>query len=289
MRKREIWLPDKIDDLALAQARATGVDISAFYAGLLSEHLLNGQPVKSEGPGFESGPGKHSPEDNESSQAPVTVGIAYPIADRIPANPDEEVGGFVRDPNDPDRPYDECDYGYFEYVGAGKGKFILTDNTGEDFDSSPPTLGTFEETGPRQGDYEMTVGFSHLSFDVAKTFPGFPVRSIRWAQRIVNAATGILGVAASVYKLKNGQKIGIAFKPNFLMIEALLQRKSGVRVSIYGEPDQFKSKPSSLGRGRGRYSRIVVKSDDDLEKLLPLVHQAYELKLGPVPDVVELG
>jgi len=69
------------------------------------------------------------------------------------------------------------------------------------------------------------------------------------------------------------------------MIEALLQRKSGVRVSIYGEPDQFNNKPSSLGRGRGRYSRIVVKSDEDLEKLLPLVRQAYRLKLGSVPDI----
>ncbi|WP_333646670.1 hypothetical protein [Candidatus Binatus sp.] len=290
MRKREIWLPDKIDEMALAQAQARGIDISAFYAGLLSEHLLNGQPVKSEALGFESGPGELSrPEDTVGSQDPISVGIAYPMVQRASAETteeaDEEVGGFVRDPNDPDRPYDECDWGNFKYVGPGKGDYVLTDNTGEDTDSSPPCAGTFEEVGPGQGDHLMTVGFSSLSLDVAKIFPGFPIRSIRWAQRIVNAATGIEGVVASEYKQKNGQKIGITFKPNFLMIEALLQRKSGVRVSIYGEPDQFNNKPSSLGRGRGRYSRIVVKSDEDLEKLLPLVRQAYRLKLGSVPDI----
>jgi hypothetical protein len=291
MRKREIWLPDKIDDIALVQARATGVDISAFYAGLLSEHLLNGQPVKSESPGSGSERRELSrAEEKVDSQDSIRLAIAYPTVERE-GEEGEEVGGFVRDPNDPDRPYDECEWGYFKKVGSGNGDYMLTDNTGEDPDSEPPIAGTFEQVGSGRGEYVMTEGFSTLQLDVAKIFPGFPIRSIRWAQRIVNAATGILGVgvAASVYKLKNGQKIGIAFKPNFLMIEALLQRKSGVRVSIYGEPDQFKNKPSSLGRGRGRYSRIVVKSDDDLEKLLPLVRQAYELKLGPVPDVDEIG
>ena len=205
------------------------------------------------------------------------------------ANPAEEVGGFVRDPNDSDRPDDECDWGYFEKVGTGKGDYVLTDNTGEDPDSEPPTVRepfAASRTWTRRP--RNDGGFSSLSLDAAKIFPGFPIRSIRWAQRIVNAATGVLGVVASEYKQKNGQKIGITFKPNFLMIEALLQRKSGVRVSIYGEPDQYKNKPSSLGRGRGRYSRIVVKNDEDLEQLLPLVRQAYRLKLGraPWPDAI---
>jgi hypothetical protein len=253
--------------MALAQARATGIDVSTFYAGLLSDHLLNGQPAGSEVLGSESGPPQLSRRD-----------------DKVGARSFQEVGGFVRDPNDPDRPLVECDFGYFEKVGSRKGDYVLTDNTGEDPDSLPPTAGTFEEAGPGQGDYIMTTGFSHLSLDVAKMFPGFPIRSIRYAQRVVNEATGIQGVLASEYKQKNGQKIGIIFKPNFLMIEALLQRKSGIRVSLYGEPDRFNNKPSSLGRGRGRYSRIVVKSDEDIETFLPLVRQAYELKLGPVPS-----
>ncbi|MGB8414297.1 MAG: hypothetical protein WCE23_15865 [Candidatus Binatus sp.] len=262
MIKREIILPDKIDEMALAQARAAGIDISAFYAGLLSDHLLNGEPAKLETLGSEPGPGE----------------LQHPES--------REVGGFIRDPNNSDRCDDKCDYGYFEYVGSGKGDHVLTDDTGENPDSSPPTAGTFEKTGPGQGDYVMTAGFGFSprpSLDVAKWFPGFPLRSIRYAQRVVDEATGIQGVVASEYKQKNGRKIGIAFKPNFLMIEALLQRKSGIRVSLYGEPDRFKDKPSSLGRGRGRYSRIVVKTDEDLKKLLLLVREAYVLKLGPVP------
>jgi hypothetical protein len=294
MRKREIWLPDKIDDMALAQAEAMGIDISVFYAGLLSDHLLKveaksiranlrGGKLIAEAVAImdaagipEPGPGPLWHPDDKFDPEGWTYSSSRGVQRR-------EVAGFVRNLSDPDRPPHECDQGYFRYVGRGKGDYHLTDNTGEDPDSSPPFLGTFEEAGPGQGDYVMTVGFSHLSLDVAKMFPGFPVRSIRYAQRVVNAATEIPGVVPSEYKLKNGQKIGIAFKPNFLMIEALLQRKSGIRVSIYGEPDQFNSKPSSLGRGRGRYSRIVVKSDDDLENLLPLVRQAYEFKLGPVP------
>jgi hypothetical protein len=268
MRKREIYLPDKIDEMGLAQAVAIGIDVSTFYAGLVADHLLNGQSPKSEILGTESGHLQSTRSDDN---------VDYPGS--------REVGGFVRDPNDPDRPLVDCDFGYFEKVGSRKGDYILTDNVGEDPGSLPPTLGTFEQVEPGQGDYMMMSGFSHLSLDVAKMFPGFPIRSIRYAQRVVDEATGIEGVVASEYKQKNGQRVGIVFKPNFLMIEALLQRHSGIRVSLYGEPERFSNKPSSLGRGRGRYSRIVIKSDKEIEDLLPLVRQAYELKLGPVPDI----
>lgn len=270
MRKREIWLPDKIDEMALAHAQAAGIDVSAYYAGLLSDHLLDGQPLKSQVLCSESRPGQlaHRPETVDSQRVQS-----------------REVAGFIRDQSDSDRPIHECDFAYFKNVGPRMGTHVLADNTGEDPDSSPPTAGTFEEMGPGLGDYEMTASFSHLSFDVAKIFPGFPIRSIRYAQKVVNEATGIPGVVASEHKQKNGQKVGIVFKPNFLMIEALLQRKSGIRVSLYGEPDRFSDRPRSLGRGRGRYSRIVVKSDEDLKKLLPLVRQAYELKLGPVSAI----
>jgi hypothetical protein len=268
MRKRVICLPDKIDEMGLAQAQATGVDVSSFYAGLLSDHLLNGQLPRSAAVSSESG----SPE-------PI------PGEDNVGFSSSKEVGGFIHDPNDPYRPVLDCEFGYFEEVGPGKGGYALMNNTGENLEDKPPTLGTFEKVGDGQGEYAMVIGFSHLNFDVAKVFPGFPIYSIRYAQEVVNEATKIPGVLASEYKQRNGQTIGIVFKPNFLMIEALLQRKSGIRVSLYGEPQRFKNRPSSLGRGRGRYSRIVVTSNEDLEKLLPLLRQAYELKLGPAPDI----
>ena len=56
-------------------------------------------------------------------------------------------------------------------------------------------------------------------------------------------------------------KNGITFKPNFLWIEALLQRKSGIRVSLYGVPESFIDAPgvSRCWQGgelqRNRYRR----------------------------------
>jgi hypothetical protein len=209
-----------------------------------------------------------------------------------PSSEAKEVIGRIVDRYHCDRPLDECDSGYFERVGTGNGDYVMVQEFGDD----PPfgIAGMFEKGREGEGDWSMNVGFSHtrgVGFYVSESFAGFPHRSIQYAQRIVDEAIKISGVVASEYKQKNGQKIGISFKPNFLMIEALLQRKSGIRVSLYGEPHRFTDKPSSLGRGRGRYSRIVVKTDEDLEKLLPLVRQAYELKLGPGAgfDEVEFG
>jgi hypothetical protein len=267
MQRRIIFLPDKVDEMGQAQALASGIEVSTFYAGLLSDHLLNGQPAR--------------PVRSES-------GNSRPILDEGNAGSadSQEVGGFIRDPNDPDRLITDCEFGYFKEVGPGKGDYVLTDNTGEHLEDEPPTLGTFEEVGPGEGEYSMMAGFSHLNYDVAKAFPGFPIYSVRYAQEVVDEATKIPGVLASEYKQKNGQTIGIVFKPNFLMIEALLQRKSGIRVSLYGEPHRFENRPSSRGRGRGRYSRIVVTNNEDLKKLLPLVREAYGLKLGAVPEEV---
>lgn len=273
MRKREIWLPDKIDDMALAQARTNGIEISAFYAGLLSDHLLSGQSARLEA---------------LTSKPMATMPQQVPRRDdepSVPGSEPKEVYGRVVDQDAPDRPLHECDSGEFEKVGLGKGEYVKVEEFGEDLPSG--IAGMFERVPKGQGDWSMNVGFSHsngVRFDVSESFPGFPRRSIQYAQRVVNEATKISGVVPSEYIQKNGQKIGIAFKPNFLMIEALLQRKSGIRVSLYGEPHRFTEKPSSLGRGRGRYSRIIVKSDQDLEKLLPLLRQAYELKLGPAPE-----
>jgi hypothetical protein len=266
MKKREIWLPDKVDEMALAQAHAKGIDVSAFYSGLLSDYLLNGQQRKLEAATSKTRAQQVSRHDDKPT---------------APGSEPRKVDGRVIDQYD-DRPLVECDSGEFEEVGPGKGDYVMVQEFGE----NSLVAGTFEKVPEGQGDWSMNIGFSHspgVRFDVSESFPGFPRRSIQYAQRIVNEAIKIPGVVPSEYRQKNGQKIGISLRPNFLMIEALLQRKSGIRVSLYGEPDRFSEKPSSLGRGRGRYSRIVVKTDEDLEKLLPLVRQAYELKLGPVP------
>ncbi len=98
MRKREIWLPDKIDEMALAHAQAAGIDVSAYYAGLLSDHLLDGRPLKSQVlcSGLRPGQLAHRPETVDSQRVQS-----------------REVAGFIRDQSDSDRPIHECDFAYF--------------------------------------------------------------------------------------------------------------------------------------------------------------------------------
>jgi hypothetical protein len=265
MKKREIWLADAIDEMGSAKARADGVDVSTYYAGLISDHLLNALDVNVQG--------RVRDLENQRDTALERVASAStPSRRRSDRN-------------------EVLDLEHLAVSGGTigeRGDAVLTHNAGDDPKSSPPIAGTFERVPTGEGDYLIGTSFSHLSFDVAKQFPGFPIQSIRYAQEVVNAATMIPGVVAKDYTNKAGDRIGIAFKPNFLMIEALLQRKSGIRVSLYGEPDQFKNKPSALGPGRGSYSRVVVTTSEDLQKLLPLVHAAYELKLGAVPGTMKI-
>ena len=262
MRRREIWLPDKVDDMALALAKAKGVEVSVLYSGLLSDRLLGDHEEKSEN----VEPRSSNPSFSSRESSPYS-----------PTSESKEVYGFVQETYEPDLDPVYWDKGYFERAGRGKGEYIITHWLADD--------PVFEKVDPGHGDWSMTCGFSHRPgrFVVSDRFSGFPQRSIQYAQRIVSEAIKIPGVIPSDYGQKNGRKTGIAFKPNFLMIEALLQRKSGVRVSLYGRPHRFTSPPADLRPGRGTYSRIVVDDDEELEQFLPLIRQAYELKLGPVP------
>ncbi len=72
----------------------------------------------------------------------------------------------------------------------------------------------------------------------------------------------------------------IDIRPNFVRIEAVLSRKQGIRVSLYGTPDKFKDRPEILVPGMGSYSRAVIESDSQLAEMLPMIKQAHQLKLG---------
>src|SRR5208283_5623109 len=117
MRKREIWLPDKIDDIALVQARTNGMEISAFYAALLSDNLLNGQSAKFRaGSSIPAGmPEQVTHDDNEPS---------------APGSQPRRVYGRVEDA-DENRPLHECDSGEFEEA-PGKGDYDMICEFGED-------------------------------------------------------------------------------------------------------------------------------------------------------------
>jgi hypothetical protein len=113
-------------------------------------------------------------------------------------------------------------------------------------------------------------------FDVVSEFPGFPTKSIEFAQRILN----------EVFKLPDVEvrrdRYGIAIRPNFIWIEALLSKagRAGVRVSFYDKNGESRHSLPLLKRGQGNYSRAVVENASDLEAILPLVRRAYELKFG---------
>jgi hypothetical protein len=223
LRKIEFWLPDKIHDLGLKQARQHETDVSALYAGLLSESLL-----------ADTGAGRNAESAEPSSEDGLNPEGFQP----------RMVTGFVRENEHWMLTLEEIKPDLFKVVGEG-----------------------------RSGQWE------DARFDVSRAFVGFPKRSIEYAQRVVDEALKLPRVIAQRFK-----KNGISFKPKFLFIEALLQRKSGIRVSLYGEPTDFAGPPGALRPGRGSYSRIVVTSDLDLEGLLPLVRQAYEHRFASQGD-----
>jgi hypothetical protein len=119
------------------------------------------------------------------------------------------------------------------------------------------------------------------SFDVARNFPGFPQNSIALAQQFCDAALKLgppRGYAA-VYAEKSRR--GIYIRPNFAVVEYLISRgKSGISVSFYGEPHRHTNPPKILVKGRHSYSRARIHHAEDLEKVLPHIKQAYELKFG---------
>jgi hypothetical protein len=115
------------------------------------------------------------------------------------------------------------------------------------------------------------------AFDVAHEFRGFPHCSIEFAQTFVDEVLKVPHVTG--YKKDSG----IGFEPNFVFIESLLSRgtRSGIRVSFFGRPEQFKNPPSVLKMGRPpSYSRAVIETVDDLKAILPLIRESHQLRFG---------
>src|SRR6266480_1954152 len=82
-------------------------------------------------------------------------------------------------------------------------------------------------------------------FDVHTLFRGFPERSIQFAKRFL---TEVHRVEPNAQPTKRGSTIDI--RPNFVLIDAVLSRKQGIRVSFYGSPDRYPNAPF-LRRGMG--------------------------------------
>jgi hypothetical protein len=141
---------------------------------------------------------------------------------------------------------------------------ILTDH----FDDGPaadttPTVAHRAPSGP-----------SLNGFNMHTLFQGFPARSILFAERFL---AEVHRVEPNAQPTKRGSTIDI--RPNFVLIEAVLSRKQGIRVSFYGSPDRYPNAPF-LVRGMGSYSRAVVETEGQLHQILPLVKQAHDMKFN---------
>jgi hypothetical protein len=113
---------------------------------------------------------------------------------------------------------------------------------------------------------------SSAVFDVQEHFPRHPGLSVQLAQSFVDAALQMPGTRAFA------SKRGIGFEPNFVFIVYLRKRlPGGIGVSFYGAPEHHLYQ--GLGTGRNpNYSRALVETREELERILPDVRRSYELK-----------
>ncbi len=163
------------------------------------------------------------------------------------------------------------------YLATAISELVLKSNghEGQTEERTRFGTGTLREM-PRIG--VAQVGAQGRTFDIESAFRRFPKRSTSFAQRFVDEAAKIANVGF------RRNRRGIAFEPNFAWIEYLLSRggKGGIKVSLYGRPEVFHGAPACLKTGRGTsYSRALIETEEDLEKMLPMLRQAYELRFGP--------
>ena len=113
-----------------------------------------------------------------------------------------------------------------------------------------------------------------MSFNVGDEFRGLPRFSIEAAQAVVDEALKLANVRA----FRNNR--GIGFEPNFVFIEYLHERApGGVGLSFYGGPERHHNSLILTGR-TDSYSRAIVRSQAELQSVLPHVCKAYGFKFG---------
>jgi hypothetical protein len=112
------------------------------------------------------------------------------------------------------------------------------------------------------------------AFDVRSHFPHYPSRSVDLAQQFVDKALALPEIRVS--QSLSGR--GVAFEPNVVFIEYLQKRPpGGIGVSLYGEPSRHSNLKLLPGRNPN-YSRIVIRTKEELSNVLPEIRRAYELK-----------
>lgn len=114
-------------------------------------------------------------------------------------------------------------------------------------------------------------------FDVAAAYPGYPRESVALAQAFIDEALKYGN--AKAFKTEKG----VGVEPNFAFVEYLRSRRNspGICVSLYGNRKQFHEATDLLTKGRTpSYSRASIGNSAELRRVLPLIREAYSLKLG---------
>jgi hypothetical protein len=125
---------------------------------------------------------------------------------------------------------------------------------------------------PDPSEKETTTRSSQTMFDVRKHFPKRPTLSVQLAQELVDAALRIPGTGVLPWNR------GIRFEPNFVHIQYLQKRQpGGIGVSFYGKPESHRCAALRPGRNPN-YSWTVVRTREEMSRVLPEVRRAYELK-----------
>ena len=114
-----------------------------------------------------------------------------------------------------------------------------------------------------------------LEFDVAAQYPHYHRGSIALAQTFIDEA--LKHGDAEAFKTEKG----VGLKPNFAFVEYLGKRSPGICVSLYGNRKEYPKILDLLKNGRtSSHSRAQISNPADLRRLLPLIREAYRLKLG---------
>lgn len=120
--------------------------------------------------------------------------------------------------------------------------------------------------------------------DVGNVFSDCDPTSLNLTQRLVNEVCGLKDPHGNPIqpKLRNG-KNALGFSMNFVEIEGIRKRQPGVQVCVYGKPANYPG-AAELKTRRRVFSGKILRSQEDVEAFLPVLHKAYELKLGRFRD-----
>ncbi len=117
------------------------------------------------------------------------------------------------------------------------------------------------------------------TFNVAAEFPECHPDSIAIAQGIVDVVCRLDDLEGNpIDPIRRTGRDAIGFSLNFIEIESINKRRAGVRVCLYGKPEEYTEFSPMDARRRGVYSGKTLNSLGELDGFLAILRHAYEMK-----------